>query len=43
MPGVGQKRALNPLELEIWMSVNHRVAAGMKPSSSARTTLAINH
>lgn len=36
----GQKRGSNPLELEMWMSVRHRVGAGNQTESSTRATSA---
>ena len=43
VPHVGQKRVLNPLELELQMVMNHQVSAGDKPGSSARASDTLNH
>jgi hypothetical protein len=44
MAGVceGQKRALDPLKLELQMLVNHYVGAGNQTTSSARAASAVN-
>jgi hypothetical protein len=43
VPGAceGQKRALDPLKLELWMVVNHRVVLGTELGSSARLAHAL--
>jgi hypothetical protein len=39
----GQKRVLDPLELEIWTVVSVMWELGIKVGSSPRTTCALNH
>ena len=39
----GQKKALDPLEPELEMVVNHRWMLGTEPRSSARVASAFNH
>lgn len=41
--GRGQKRALDPLEVELWMVVNLCVVLETKSGSSARTTSILKH
>lgn len=38
-----QTRALDLIELELQMAVNHHVGPGINPGSSARATSAPNH
>lgn len=44
-PGIhrGQKRALDPLELEFYIFVSHEVKQGIEPESSGRATSVLNH
>lgn len=39
----GQKKALDPLELELKAVVNHHMAAGTEPGTSERVVSALNH
>lgn len=45
MPGGlrGQKRVLDPLKLELWMSVNCQVDAAVKHMSSERAVSGLDH
>lgn len=38
----GQKRSLNPLELELWVVISHHMGAGTRTRFSARATVALN-
>ena len=38
-----QKKALDALQLELWMVVSHCVCARIKPGSSARAPNTLNH